>query len=123
MDMKWTPIVDGDLSGIPRDEYMLFTVLNKSTGEVYTATGMVEDYFIKKYGYIFIAGTNFPIDIKLLKAWAEFPEPYKPTPDKCFKCNHGKLQHDESSDNWFECELLQRDVPPNGKPNDCPLNR
>ena len=46
-----------------------------------------------------------------------------PPPDKCFKCNHGKLQHDEFSDNWFECELLQRDVPPNGKPEDCPLDR
>lgn len=78
MDMKWNPIIDGDLSGIPRDEYMLFTVLNKSTGEVYTATGMVEDYFIKKYGYIFVAGKNIPIDIKLFKAWAELPEPYKP---------------------------------------------
>ena len=55
-------------------------------------------------------------------AWMELPEPYKPTPDACFKCNHGKVQHGESSDNWFECELLQRDVPPNGKPNDCPLN-
>lgn len=50
-------------------------------------------------------------------------EPYKLTPDKCFKCNHGHLQHDEDSDNWFECELLQRDVPPNGKPEDCPLDR
>lgn len=50
-------------------------------------------------------------------------EPYKPTPDKCFKCNHGHLQHDEDSDNWFECELLQRGVPPNGKPDDCPLDR
>lgn len=46
-----------------------------------------------------------------------------PPPDKCFKCNHGHLQHDEDSDNWFECELLQRDVPPNGKPEDCPLDR
>lgn len=45
-----------------------------------------------------------------------------PPSDKC-KCNHGKLQRDEFSDNWFECELLQRDVPPNGKPEDCPLDR
>lgn len=78
MEMKWHPIVNGNMNGIPRDEYMLFTVLNKVTGEVRTGTGMVEDYFIEKYGYVFIAGVNCPIDIKSLKAWAELPEPYKP---------------------------------------------
>lgn len=25
MDMKWNPVIDGDLSGIPRDERLLFT--------------------------------------------------------------------------------------------------
>lgn len=64
------------------------------------------------------------IDSALVDRKAEPPEPHKSTPDKCFKCNHGHLQHDEDRDNnWFECELLQRDVPPNGKPEDCPLNR
>lgn len=61
------------------------------------------------------------VPIDNVTAWMKFPTQYKPTPDKCFKCNHGHLQHDEDSDNWFECELLQRDVPPCGKPNDCPL--
>lgn len=84
MEMKWHPIVNGDLNGIPRDEYILFTVLNKVTGEVRTGTGMVEDYFIEKYGYVFIAGVNCPIDIKSLKAWAELPQPFHP--NDCNMC-------------------------------------
>lgn len=123
MDMKWHPIEDGNMKGVPRDEYMLFTVLNKVTGEVRTGTGKVEEYFLVKYGYVFVDGTNCPVKPGALTAWAELPEPYKPTPDKCFKCNHGHLQRDEYSDNWFECELLQRSVPPNGKPEKCPLDR
>ena len=27
--MKWNPIIDGDLNGIPRDEELLFTVFDE----------------------------------------------------------------------------------------------
>lgn len=119
MEMKWTPIIDGDLSGIPRDKRLLFTGIDH--GELYVDFGYVEGW--QNYVQAYICDDRAPVESKELIAWMKMPEPYKPTPDKCFKCNHGKLQHDESSDNWFECELLQRDVPPNDKPNDCPLNR
>ena len=122
MEMKWSPIVNGDLSEVPRDEDIIFTVFDENTKEVYTAIGEVNDYMMG-YGYIGIGTMGIPVKTEAIKAWMELPEPYKPAPDKCFKCNHGKLQRDEFSDNWFECELLQRSVPPNGKPNDCPLNR
>lgn len=123
MDMKWTPIIDGDLSGIPQDGEYLFTVLDERTGEPYVTTAwVIANDGELEVRWLDICGLNSN-EAKNAKAWAELPEPYKPTPDKCFKCNHGKLQHDESSDNWFECELLQRDVPPNGKPEDCPLDR
>lgn len=122
--MKWHPIVNGDLSEVPRDEdLIIFTVLDEETGEVYTTVGEISDYWLQKYGQVFVRVTGYPVDKASLKAWMKLPEPYKPVPDKCFKCNHGHLQHDEDSDNWFECELLQRDVPPNGKPEDCPLDR
>ena len=49
------------------------------------------------------------------------PKPYKP--NDCNKCAYRKEWTDEFGDNWFECEVLQCDVPPNGKLNDCPLNR
>lgn len=123
MEMKWHPIEDGNMKGVPRDEEVIFTVLDEDTGGVRTAAGKVEEYFLKKRGHVFVGEPRFPVESKTLKAWMKLPEPYKPTPDKCFKCNHGHLQHDEDSDNWFECELLQRDVPANDKPNDCPLNR
>lgn len=118
MEMKWHPIEDGSMKGIPRDEYILFTVLNKVTGEVYTATGMVEDYFIKEYGYVFVAGKNCPIDIRSLKAWAEFPEPFKP--NDCNMCAHWNEWTDEFGDRWAECDL-KKSVPI--KPEECPLGR
>ena len=119
MGMKWNPIIDGDLSGIPRDERLLFTGIDH--GELYVDFGYIESW--QNYVVAYICDDRAPVESKELIAWMEIPEPYQPTPDKCFKCVHGKLQHDESSDNWFECELLQRDVPPNGKPEDCPVEK
>ena len=120
MDMKWIPIKNGDLSGIPRDERLLFTGID--CGELYVDFGYIESR-LGDHVFVYSGDNEIPIEAKEFIAWMEIPEPFKPTPDKCFKCNHGKLQHDEFSDNWFECELLQRDVPPNGKPEDCPLDR
>ena len=123
MDMKWTPIIDGDLSGIPEDEEFLFTIVDKEDGESYVTTAYIVAYDGELEVREATASGLIIYEAEYVKAWMDFPEPYKPTPDKCFKCNHGKLQHDESSDNWFECELLQRDVPPNGKSEDCPLEK
>lgn len=121
MEMKWHLIEDGKMKGIPRDEEVIFTVLvDEDTGEVRTASGKVDEYNLKKYGYVFVGTPRYPVETKTLKAWMKLPEP---NPERCFKCNHGHLQHDEDSDNWFECELLQRAVPTIGKPEDCPLNR
>lgn len=123
MEMKWHPIENGDLSGIPQNEDILFTIFDERHNENYVATGWVlENQGEWEVGGVDPWGLNNN-ETKKVKAWMKHPEPYKPAPDKCFKCNHGHLQHDEDSDNWFECELLQRDVPANGKPNDCPLRR
>lgn len=123
MDMKWNPIIDGDLSGIPEDEEFLFTIIDKEDNEHYVITAYIKDYDGElELREVTASGLRIH-EAEDVMAWMELPEPYKPIPDKCFKCNHGKVQHGESSDNWFECELLKRDVPPNGKPNDCPLNR
>lgn len=121
MEMKWNPIIDGDLSEVPLFEDILFTIINEA-GEAYVIYDEIDVTYARENIAVFNKWGCLDREEKVI-AWSELPEPYEPTPDKCFKCNHGKLQHDESSDNWFECELLQRDVPPNGKPNDCPLNR
>lgn len=122
MEMKWHPIEDGDMKGVPREEDVLFTAIDEYTGEVYTTIGEASDYFINECGYVFAGkGISHPVDTESIKAWMELPPPFKP--DECNKCAYRKEWTDEFGDNWFECELLQCDVPPNGKLNDCPLNR
>ena len=119
MEMKWNPIVNGDLSEVPLFEETLFTIIDTLTGDSYVICDEIDFTYARNDIAVFRNGALGSRE-KLI-AWMEVPEPYEPTIDKCFKCNHGKLQQDEFSDNWFECELLQRDVPPNGKPEDCPL--
>lgn len=123
---KWKPIEDGDLIEVPINEEFLFTVFDEIDDQTYVIKGLVTNGWPGSNPYkvleTTVRGCRYH-KAKNVKAWMELPEPYKLAPDKCFKCNHGHLQHDEDSDNWFECELLERDVPPNGKPEDCPLNR
>lgn len=119
--MKWNPIVGGDLGDVPIFEDVLFTIIDEVTGKAYVIYDTI-DPSLAKDGIVAFSEWALNRTEKVI-AWADLPEPFKPTPDECFKCNHGHLQHDEDSDNWFECESLQRDVPPNGKPEDCPLNR
>lgn len=126
MEMKWHPIVNGDLSGIQQQETLLFTIFDERQNENYVTTGWI----LENEGELVVRGVDpwglNSNETKKVKAWMELPEPYKQNPDKCFKCKYVHLQHDEDdedSDDWFECELLERDVPDNGKPEDCPLKR
>lgn len=45
MDMKWNPIVNGDLSGIPRDTRLLVTRINH--GGLYVDFGYLESILEK----------------------------------------------------------------------------
>ena len=45
MEMKWHPIIDGDLNGIPRDEELLFTVFDEEDGETYSKACWTEEGF------------------------------------------------------------------------------
>lgn len=114
--------MNGDFSEVPLLNDVLFTIINEDTGGLYVICDELDhETFMGDESVVFY---KWVLDrSEKVLAWCDFPEPYKPTPDKCFKCDHGKLQHDEDSDNWFECELLNRAVFPNGKPEDCPLNR
>lgn len=121
MEMKWNPIENGNLEGLESGKAYLFTWEYARTNRPFydVSVGFVSE----ERDEVIMYRTCEAVLAVECKAWMEVPEPYKPTPDKCFKCNHGHLQHDEDSDNWLECELLQRAVPPWGKPEDCPLNR
>ena len=117
MEMKWHPIVNGDLSGIQQQETILFTIFDERQNEIFVTTGWV----LEDEGELVVRGVDpwgmNSNETKKVKAWMELPEPYKQNPDKCFKCKYGHLQHDEDSDNWFECELRNEPF----SMSDCPL--
>lgn len=118
MEMKWNPIIDGALSGIPRDKRLLVTRINH--GRLYVDFGYLES-ILEKHAMIEVGDVGTLVKAKECVAWMQVPEPFKPK--DCNICAYRKEWTDEFGDNWFECELLQGDVPPNGKLNDCPLNR
>ena len=121
MEMKWHPIEAGSMKGIPRDEEVIFTVLDEDTGEVRTAAGKVDEYFLKKRGHVFVGAPKYPVETKTLKAWMELPPPYKPK-NKCFNCEHLEEWCDEfGAGRW--CELLKNVPFTKIKPGDCPLDR
>lgn len=115
MDMKWHPIIDGDLSEVPRDEDVLFTVIDEDTVGVYTAIGEASDYFIDECGYVFVGVTSYPVYTQEIKAWMELPPPF--TPNDCIRCAHYRVWIDGFGDRWSKCEVWNE---PFGM-DDCPL--
>lgn len=116
MEMKWNPIIDGDLSGIPRDEELLFTIFDEEDGETYATACCTEEGF---HGDLTVRSGARYYEEKCLLAWMDFPPPYKPK-KKCFSCTHLVDWMDEFGERWFECELLN--VPfKKIKPGECQL--
>lgn len=115
MDMKWHPIIDGDLSEAPRDEDVLFTVIDEDKGGVYTAIGEASDYFIDECGYVFVGVTSYPVYTQEIKAWMELPPPF--TPNDCIRCAHYRVWIDGFGDRWSKCELWNEPF----AMDDCPL--
>lgn len=105
MEMKWNPIVNGDLSEVPRDEDVIFTVFDNQTGEVYTAIGEIDESF-PEHGYVFVGVTSYPVYRKSLKAWMELPEPYEP--GRCDMCKHNERWTDCFGDRWSKCKFSER---------------
>lgn len=120
MEMKWNPIVNGDLNEVPLFEDVLFTIINEDTGTSYVICDELNSKSFEGDGIAVFDKWVLDRAEKVL-AWAELPEPFKPK--DCNICAYRREWTDEFGDNWFECELLQCDVPPYGKLNDCPLNR
>lgn len=99
MVLKWHPIIDGDLSGIPRDEELLFTVFNPTDGN-YVVSCWIEEYF---EGNLEVTnGLNY-YEAKDVKAWMDFPPPF--TPNDCNRCAHFRVWVDGFGDRWSKCEL------------------
>lgn len=117
--MEWNPIVNGDLSEVPLFEEILFTIINEA-GEDYVIYDELDPTYVRENIAVFNKWGCLDRTEKVV-AWADLPEPYKPK--DCNICVYRKGWTDGFGNHWFECELLQCDVPPNGKLNDCPLNR
>ena len=116
MEMEWHPIEDGNMEELNGSAQYIFTVeIIPMEGKPVRIVTIGEPYEMSCMKFI------HP-DVREVeyKAWADLPEPFKPK--DCNICAYRREWTDEFGDNWFECELLQCDVPPNGKLNDCPLN-
>lgn len=103
MEKNWNPIVNGDLSKVPCNEEILFTVLDEKTGEVYTTVGKVHEFLLQTYGHVF---ANRPVKPKALKAWMELPEPFEP--GRCDVCKHNEHWTDCFGDRWSKCKFSER---------------
>ena len=112
MNMKWNPIIDGDLSEIPRDERLLFTGIDH--GELYVDFGYIESP-LEKNVLIYIGDIAVPVEEKEFIAWMEIPEPYQP--GRCDICKHWRMWIDNFGDRWAECKL------PYSKLGKCPLDK
>lgn len=111
MNMKWNPIIDGDLSGIPRDERFLFT--GNDQGELYVDFGYIESW--QNYVCAYICDDRAPVESKELIAWMEIPKPYQP--GRCDICNYYYTWVDCFGDHWSECQLGDKVFSKGG----CPL--
>lgn len=120
MEMKWNPIIDGDLSGIPRDERLLFTGID--CGELYVEFGYIESW-LGNHVFLYSGGTEIPIEAKEFIAWMEIPEPFKP--GGCDNCKHWEAWIDEYGDRCEECVLIENPpfILPIQKPVKLPCDR
>ena len=101
MDMKWNPIENGDLSGIPRDKKLLFSCIGHNGSHV--DFGYIESR-LEKYELVSIGDIKLPVKAKTVEAWMEIPSPFKP--NDCNRCAHLRVWIDGSGNRWRRCELL-----------------
>lgn len=100
MDMKWNPIIDGDLSGIPKCEDFLFTIVDGLGVKSYVICGEVRGSFED----LFVWGMGCCYEAEDVVAWMELPEPYSPS--RCDICKHCRVWIDGFGDRWSKCELM-----------------
>lgn len=101
MNMKWNPIVNGDLSGVPRDTRLLVTRINN--GRLYVDFGYLES-ILEKHAMIEVGDVGTLVKAEDVVAWMEIPEPYQP--DRCDICNQCRVFIDGSGTRWSKCELM-----------------
>lgn len=116
MEMKWHPIIDGDMEELNKSAQYIFTVeiiqMDGNSRRLVTI-GAPYDMSCMKFTHPDVREVEY-------KAWAEVPEPF--TPNDCNRCEHLEEWCDEfGAGRW--CELLKNVPFTKIKPGDCPLNR
>ena len=100
MEMKWTPIIDGDLSGIQQQETLLFTIFDERQNENYVTTGWI----LENEGELQVRGVDpwglNSNETKKVKAWMELPSPFHP--NDCNRCEHLEEWCDELRNKLLE---------------------
>ena len=115
MEMKRHPIVNGDLSGIPKYEHFLFTIDDELGVKSYVVCGEVRGIIED----LFVFGGGCCYEAEDVKAWMELPEPF--TPNDCNMCAYWKEWTDEFGAGNAEC-ALHKNVPfTKIKLRECPL--
>lgn len=118
MEMKWHPIVNGDLSGIPTNEQFLFTVFDEIDDKTYVIKGLVTNGWPGSNQYkvleTTVRGYRYH-KAKKVKAWMELPSPFHP--NDCNMCAHYSVWVDEFGDRLTKCELWNEPF----AMDDCPL--
>lgn len=112
MDMKWHTIVNGDMSRVPRDEELLFTVFDEEDGETYVTSCWTEEGY--DGNLVARVGDRY-FGAKCLTAWMELPSPFHP--NDCKMCAHYRVFIDGFGDRWTKCELWNEPF----AMADCPL--
>lgn len=118
MEMKWTPIIDGDLSEVPVFEDVLFTIIDEATGEDYVIYDELNPTYLTD-GFVVFYQTGTLSREEKVTAWGELPEPFKP--GECENCKHWKEWIDEYGDGCAECALIEN--PPFILPTQNPVKR
>lgn len=102
MIMKWNPIENGNLSGIPKARLLIFTVYNEEDEKTCVIPGWVSEYT----GMVCEETVEciYTYEAKDVKAWMEIPESFKP--GRCNICKHWKEWTDNFGDRHSKCELF-----------------
>lgn len=116
MNMKWNPIENGDLSGIPINEDLLFTVYGEWDDEPYVISGWVAGS-LEEVLEITDDGWEFH-NAKDVKAWMERPVPF--IPGRCNICNNYYLWTDHFGAKWSKCSFGELELSPE---RGCPLEK
>lgn len=100
MEMKWHPIINGNMEELNESAQYIFTVeiiqMDGNSRRLVTI-GAPYDMSCMEFTHPDVREVEY-------KAWAEVPEPYEP--GRCDMCKLCRVRIDGFGDRWSKCELM-----------------